>query len=64
MTETQRQLAGAVGGAFVVAGVSFFAVYAATDETRALVSATGGSFFGHLAAVFGLSRMQARPPKV
>lgn len=58
MTERQRQLAGAVGGAFVVAGASFFAVYAATDETRALVSATGSAFFGHLAVVFGLSRVQ------
>lgn len=63
MTNEQvRQLVGAVGGAFVVAGVSFFAVYAATDETRALVSATGSAFFGHLAVVFGVARMQ-RPVK-
>ncbi len=57
MTDLQKRIAGAVGGAFVVAGASFFAVYAATDETRALVSATGGAFFGHLAVVFGLSRV-------
>lgn len=41
-------------GAFIVAGATFFSVFASTEESRILVAATGGSFFSFLAMRAGV----------
>lgn len=58
----ESRLAGAVGGAFVAGGVMLFTTILTTEELREIVGYTGIAVFGHLAGVFGISRIQRSAP--
>ena len=62
MTDNRKQVLGALGGGIVAAGLMFFTTVLTTEEYREIVGYTGVAFFGHLAAVFGISRVTAPRP--